>query len=213
MPTLVILGAGGHAKVVADAARLAGWIVAGFVDERRPERIGERFADAHLLSPQVLDNSDAEIAVAVAIGDCGARFAAARRLAARGFLLPAVVHPRAIVAASASIGPGCQLLAGAIINPEAKLGLAVLVNTAATVDHDCVIGDGVHLAPGVHLAGNVSVGDGSLVGIGTVVKPGVRIGRNCTIGAGSVVLHDVPDGATVYGVPARPRPDSRETAG
>ena len=205
MATLVILGAGGHAKVVADAARLSGWTIAGFIDELRPERTGERFAGSEVLDRTVLDRPEPDLGLAFGIGECATRLAAARRMTVLGYPLPVIVHPRSIVASSAEIGPGTQLLAGAIVNPDARLGLAVIVNTGASVDHDCNVGDGVHLAPGVHLAGNVTVGEGTLVGIGTVVKPGVRIGRNCVIGAGSVVLRDVADGAVVYGVPAQLR--------
>ncbi|HVJ68444.1 MAG TPA: acetyltransferase [Caulifigura sp.] len=202
MPSLLILGAGGHAKVVADAARQSGWTIAGFIDELRLERAGEPFAGSVILPASALMGS-ADVAVALGIGDCGARLSNARRLISYGHELPVVIHPRAIVATSAKIGPGSQVLAGAVVNPDAELGAAVIVNTAATVDHDCRIADGVHLAPGVHLAGNVTVGEGTLMGIGSVVKPGVRIGQRCIIGAGSVVIDDLPDAVTAYGVPAR----------
>jgi sugar O-acyltransferase (sialic acid O-acetyltransferase NeuD family) len=95
------------------------------------------------------------------------------------------------------------MAAGAVINPDARLGMGVLVNTAATVDHDCIIEDGVHLAPGVHLAGDVRIGEGTFIGIGTVARQGVRVGRGCVVGAGSVIVRDLPDGSTAYGVPAR----------
>ncbi|QDT53336.1 Putative acetyltransferase EpsM [Caulifigura coniformis] len=200
--SLVICGAGGHAKVVADVARSAGWTVAGFVDDLHPERAGEAFFGSQILDAnQVFQGSMP--AIALGIGDCAARLRRATELLDLGCPAPVLVHPRAIVASSAQVGPGTQVIAGAVLNPDARLGTAVIINTGATVDHDCVIGDGVHLAPGVHLAGNVTVGERTLIGIGSVVKPGIRIGRDCVIGAGSVVVEDLPDGAIAYGVPAR----------
>jgi len=204
LKTLVICGAGGHAKVVADVARCAGWTVAGFLDDLHPDRVGEAF-----FGSQILDSKEVfqglRPAIALGIGDCAARLRRATELLALGCPAPVLAHPQAIVASSVQIGPGTQVIAGAILNPDARLGTAVIINTAATVDHDCVIGDGVHLAPGVHLAGNVTVGERTLIGIGSVVKPGICIGRDCVIGAGSVVVEDLPNGSVAYGVPARVR--------
>jgi len=204
MPSLVICGAGGHAKVVADVARSAGWTVAGFLDDLHPERAGEEFCGARILDPKELLMSGAP-AIALGIGHCATRLRRAKQLLDQGCSAPVLAHPRAIVAQSVVLGHGSQVIAGAVLNPDAKLGMAVIVNTGATVDHDCVIGDGVHLAPGVHLAGNVTVGEGTFIGIGAVAKPGILIGRNCVIGAGSVIIGDIPDGVTAYGVPARVR--------
>lgn len=203
MSSLVICGAGGHSKVVADLARRAGWTVTGFLDELHPERDGEEFFGARILSVTPTLASDSPLAIALGIGGCTARLGRARVFLEQGCSLPILIHPQATIADSVVIGPGTQIVAGAVINPDASLGMAVIVNTGATVDHDCVIEDGVHLAPGVHLAGNVTVGEGTLVGIGSVVRPGVRIGRRCVIGAGSVILRDIPDGSTAFGVPAR----------
>jgi sugar O-acyltransferase (sialic acid O-acetyltransferase NeuD family) len=205
MPSLVICGAGGHAKVVADIARSLGWIVEGFVDELRPERAGEEFCGAMILESNSL-RAGGETAIAIGIGDCAVRLQRARAFLDRGSTAPVLVHPGAVVSSSAVLGPASQVVAGAVINPDARLGTAVIVNTGATVDHDCVIGDGVHLAPGVHLGGNVTVGEGTFIGIGSVAKPGVRIGRRCIIGAGSVIISDIADGVTAYGTPARARP-------
>jgi sugar O-acyltransferase (sialic acid O-acetyltransferase NeuD family) len=178
--------------------------VAGFIDDLHPERAGEVFCGAPVL--QASDDLSAERPViALGIGDCHARLGRLKTLLDLGCTAPVLVHPRAVVAQSATLGPGSQVIAGAVINPEARLGMAVIVNTGATVDHDCLIEDGVHLAPGVHLAGNVTVGEGTFIGIGAVVTPGIRIGRHCTIGAGSVVIRDLPDSATAYGVPANVR--------
>lgn len=203
MRSLLICGAGGHAKVVADLARRAGWSIVGFVDEFHPERLGDEFFGGRVVNFDSGVGAIDQPAVALGIGDCESRLFKAREFEVAGRSLPVLIHPCATVAASVIIGAGSQVVAGAVINPDALLGQAVIVNTGATVDHDCMIEDGVHLAPGVHLAGNVTVGEGTLVGIGAVVKPGVRIGRRCVIGAGSVVLRDIPDGSTAFGFPAR----------
>lgn len=114
------------------------------------------------------------------------------------------VHPRAYVHNSVRIGRGTVVFAGACIQPGTVIGEHVIVNTGATIDHDCRIGNFVHVAPGVHLAGGVMVEEGALLGIGSVVLPGVRIAAWAVVGAGAAVVEDVPPFTTVIGVPARP---------
>ena len=207
MSGLLIVGAGGHGKVVAEAAEAVGqWQRIAFVDRAhtRPGRVMHwpllgGGADPEALSLRRLDYPE----LIVAIGNNARRLAALRALAARGFTLPAVIHPSAAVSPSAKLGGGCAVLAQAAVNAETRLGVGVIVNTGASVDHECDLGDGVHIAPGVRLAGGVRVGGGSWVGIGASVIQQITIGANAMIGAGSVVLDDVPDGVTVAGVPAK----------
>jgi len=119
-------------------------------------------------------------------------------------LLPLIArHPTAFVAESALIGPGCQILAQSAVCVEAVLGRACVINTAASVDHECRLGDGVHIGPGAHLAGLVNVENFATVYTGAVVIPGIRIGEGAVVGAGAVVITDVPPGAVVVGNPAR----------
>jgi len=124
-------------------------------------------------------------------------------LQGKGLTPVTVVHYSAFVAGSAQMGDGCQILAQAAICTHAKLGQVVIVNTGASVDHDCVIGNGVHLAPGARLAGEVTVGDCAFIGMGAIVLPRLHIGEDAIVGAGAVVTKSVPSGATVIGNPAR----------
>ncbi len=207
MTPILIWGASGHARVVADILRLEGrYAVAGFLDDIHPERRGETFCGAQVLGGReqlaVLRKQGVEAAL-IAVGDPGTRLKLAELACARGYRLVTAVHPRAVVAGDAVLGEGTVIVAGAIVNPGCWIGRNVILNTASSIDHDCVVEDGVHVAPGACLAGNVVVGRGAWVGIGAVVVERVRIGAASVIGAGAVVVRDLPEGVVAYGVPAR----------
>lgn len=204
MHPLLIYGAGGHAKVVADALVKAGVTVAGFIDDD-PAATGKRMLGFQVVGTgAMIDAEWPGAGIVPAIGDNRARAALLARLKAGANPLASAIHPAAIFGNGAVIGDGSFLAAGAVVNPDAVLGEGVIVNTLASVDHDCRIGPCVHIAPGARLCGGVSVGAGTLIGTGSVVIPGITIGANAVIGAGSVVIRDVPDGARVAGNPARP---------
>jgi sugar O-acyltransferase (sialic acid O-acetyltransferase NeuD family) len=116
----------------------------------------------------------------------------------------AVVHPRSICSPWATLGPGVQVLAGAIVNAGARIGTNAIVNTGAVIEHDCVIGDHVHVATGAVLAGSVQIGSAAHIGCGATVREGIRIGERAVVGAGAVVVKDVGTAQVVAGVPARP---------
>ena len=204
----VVLGAGGHGRMVLACLRAAGVVrVVGFTDpdealwSKEVGGVPVFGGDDRLpkLAGQGVD------AFAVGLGE-GPN--TRRRLfdVARGVgLAPLrVIHPTALVDETVRLGEGCQVMPRAVINPGATVGTQVLVNTAAVLEHDCVVGDHAHVASGAVLSGGVVVDDGALVGTGATVLAGVRIGAGALVGAGAVVIRDVAPDETVVGVPARP---------
>jgi sugar O-acyltransferase (sialic acid O-acetyltransferase NeuD family) len=199
MTSLLIFGAGGHGRVVADAALLTGQWRRLLASDRDPARCsGELLAGVTLMRPD--EAAAAATAVHVAIGNTAGRQKEVAALAAGR--LASVVHPRASVSDQAQIAPGCFIAAQAIVAPGARLGTAVIVNHGAVVDHDVMVGDFSHIAPLVALGGGVQIGRRVLVGSGASVLPGVRIGDDVVIGAGAVVTRHLPEPGVYAGVPA-----------
>lgn len=201
---ILIIGAGGHGKVVADAILRLGRPVVGFLDDQA-DTMGPT-----ILGLPVLGKSEEWLrmrssGLIVAIGDNESRRRMVEKAEIDGNSPPwtSVIHPGAVVSSSAEIGTGTVIMAGAVINPDTRIGRHAIINTSATVDHDCSIGAYTHIAPGAHLAGGVVVEDHVMIGIGASILPGCRIGSNAIVGAGAVVVGDVPSGVTVVGVPAR----------
>jgi sugar O-acyltransferase (sialic acid O-acetyltransferase NeuD family) len=212
MAALLLLGAGGHARVVAETALATGrFSRIAFLDDRcsgpaqLPDQLGwpviGPFAAA--LDPQVRQQFPAAL---VAIGNAAVRLQWLPRLGAAGYLLPVVIHPTAWMSPSAQIGIGSVVFAQAAIQAQAVIGSGAILNTGCSVDHDAQLGDGVHICPGARLAGEVQVGDRSWIGIGASVTQQILIGADVTVGAGAAVVRDLPDGVTAVGVPARVLP-------
>jgi sugar O-acyltransferase (sialic acid O-acetyltransferase NeuD family) len=207
---LLVVGAGGHAKVVIDAALQSGRHIEGVLDDDTSKH-GRPFYSTTVLGPVAgLERwAGGRAECVVAIGSNARRQHLQGDAAAAGLRAAVIVHPNACMAPTATIGEGTVLFAGAIINADTRIGLGAIVNTGASVDHDCTIGDWVHVAPGVAICGGVRIGEGTLIGVGARVIPGVRIGRGCLVAAGAVVCRDLPDYARVAGVPARPMETKR----
>lgn len=207
MTRVVIIGAGGHATVVADILlrameRGSGQRPVAAVDDN-PALEGTALLGLPVVGPVASLGNIPHDAVIVAVGDNAARAALFRRLRASGAAIVSAVHPAAVLAPDVSLGDGVMICAGVVVNAASAIADNVILNTGSTVDHHNEIGAHAHIAPGVHLGGTVRVGEGALVGIGAAVLPGRRIGTWATIGAGAVVVQDIPDGAVAAGVPAR----------
>lgn len=199
MKKLVIIGAGGHGSVVADAARKSGYKKIVFLDDGKVESC--------LGYPVVGKVADAESYKGedffVAIGNAKVREKVIEDLSQKGLRVVNVVHPTATIAAGVKMGKGVLLVAGSIVNPNATLGDGVIVNTHASVDHDSVVEDYCHIAVGAHLAGNVKLGKYTWLGIGAVVSNGLSVCEDCLIGAGATVVRDIEEKGTYIGTPAR----------
>ena len=201
---IVVVGAGGHAKVVIATIRAAGGDVTVAYDDDEALWGGRVLGVAVEQPPP--KQALAGVPAIVAIGSNKTRQTIARQWPARWVT---AVHPTAVVHPSVSVGPGSVVFAGSVIQPDVVIGAHAIINTAVSVDHDCIVGDFVHLGPGVRLCGGVTVDEGVLVGVGANVAPNVAVGPWSIAGAGSVCVANVAGGTTVVGVPARPRRKDR----
>lgn len=206
MTPIVIVGAGGQARVVAAALRQIGeWKLVGVLDDK-PGSIGEPILDSAVVGTydDLVRLAEQGIRHAFpALGDNTARMRLFRTILASGFDVPVLIHPQAVVDRTATVGRGTFVCAGAIVGVEARIGENCLINTGAIIEHETVVADGVHVAPGCRVGGRVRVGEGVFLGIGSTVKDKISIGSGSTIGAGSVVVRDIPADVVAYGVPAR----------
>jgi sugar O-acyltransferase (sialic acid O-acetyltransferase NeuD family) len=207
MPNILIVGAGGHGRVVLDIVRQAGrFHPLGFldadVDLAGSSIDGVKVLGPLNLLPRLLQQGQALHAV-IAIGDNRARRSCAAKVAAAGIELASAIHPTAVISPNVKIGRNVVIAAGAIVGVETQVGDSVIINTGAIIDHECRIGQGVHICPGAKLAGRVQIDVGAFIGLGAAVIQCRRVGAEAIVGAGAVVIHDVPAGATVVGVPAR----------
>ncbi len=212
--SMIILGAGGHAKVVLSVVQELGINVLCLTDSD-PSKYGDKVLGVEVEGgDEILSNINPDnVDLAIGIGACSGgkdlitplkrRFSIFLDLAKKGFAFPALIHPNAWVANDCSIGQGAQIFAGAIIQPGCSIGDLAIINTKVSIDHDSNIGKAVHLAPGVTCGGSTKVGGNSYIGIGATILNNIRVGQGAVVAAGSLVNSYISDGTKVSGTPAR----------
>ncbi|MDF2529665.1 MAG: acyltransferase [Gammaproteobacteria bacterium] len=208
MNKLIVLGAGGHAKVLLDLLeKLAQFDVIGLA-ECAPARFGQQLLNKTIFDESnILDKYPAgQYELVNGIGSIGpgeARQKIYEFYKSKHYRFPVISHPLAVVSKHAQLAEGVQIMAGVVIQAGTDVGENTVINSSASIDHDCKIGQHVHIAPGVVVSGGVEIGRGCHIGVGAVIIQGVKIGENSLIAAGSVVVKDVPAYSKVMGVPGR----------
>lgn len=204
---VVIIGGGGHAKVVIESLRACGETVAAIVDADPTPRqvLGVPVVGDDLALPGLRAQGLSRLFVA--IGDNRLRQKLGRKAREQGFSLVNAIHPSAVVSPSARLGAGIAVMAGVAINAETRVDDLAILNTGAVVDHDCRLAEACHLGPASALAGGVTVGERAFLGVGARAIPGVSIGADTIVGAGGVVVRDLPDAVLAIGVPAKIKGD------
>ncbi|MCI8729800.1 MAG: acetyltransferase [Lachnospiraceae bacterium] len=199
MKQLTIIGASGHGKVVADIALKSGYDSMVFLDD--DERIQTCGCYQVIGKSSLAERTGND--VFVAIGNATIRQKIHEKLEKIGITVPVLIHPNAVIAEDTVIGEGTIVMAGAVVNPGSTIGKGCIINTCSSVDHDCQIGDYVHISIGAHLAGTVILGKNTWVGAGATISNNIEITSCCMIGAGAVVINDIIEKGTYVGVPAR----------
>lgn len=210
---LVLIGGGGHALVVAEAAVLSGRTISGYLDDSDSATLEGAFEGSTrigTLGDLAKLEALGRFELIIALGDLAARYRMIQSLDAglpKGAKIASIIHPDASVSPSATIEPGVFIGPGAIVHTRASIGAHATINSGAIVEHECVIGANVHVAPGAAIAGRVAIGQSTLVGLGSRILPNLRIGEQSIIGAGAVVVRNAPVRSQLAGVPARGRAD------
>ncbi len=197
MKKLVIIGASGHGKVVADIARNNGYTEIVFLDDNQ-ELIQ---CGGYPVVGKTSEFKEYDCDIIVAIGNAKIRERFQREINPEQ--LPVLIHPNAYVAEHVEIGKGSVVVAGAVINPGTKIGEGCIINTGSSVDHDCVIYDFVHISVGAHVAGTVKIGNRTWIGAGATVINNLNICGDCMVGAGAVVIKNIREAGTYIGVPVK----------
>ncbi|MBR4721004.1 MAG: acetyltransferase [Clostridia bacterium] len=193
MKNVVIIGSGGHGKVVADIVKANGDNIVGFLDD---------FEKSEMTIGRISDYQKCcdDVEFIIAIGDTQDRERISKSMDCRWYT---AIHPTAVVSPNATVGEGTVVAPNAVINSGAVVGKHCIVNTGAIVEHENIIGDFCHISVGTRLGGNVKIGDSAFIGIGAIVKNNINICENCIVGAGAVVVDDLTESGTYIGVPAR----------
>ncbi|WP_417516768.1 acetyltransferase [Minwuia sp.] len=198
MGQIAIIGTGGHGRECIEAARAGGIDVVCLIDENA-SLWGSRVLDVEVARDglNAISRLSGDVDLLVAVGDNAARKRIVADLTGRSFAT--LIHPFSWISPTARIGEGAMIFAGCVVQNGAQVGRHGILNTGATLSHDCATGDFSHVAVGARLAGNVTIGAGALIGAGVAARPGASVGDWATVGAGAVVIDDVPAGATAFG--------------
>ena len=196
---LGIVGASGHGSVIADIAKKVGYESVLFFDDD----VSKNECGGYPVAGTTNQVIGCECDVIVGIGNAEIRERIQKQLERKQKSLVTLVHPCAVIGEGVDIGAGSVVMAGSVINPGCKIGKGCIVNTCASVDHDCILEDYVHVSVGAHLAGTVTVGHGTWIGIGATVSNNVSIPERCMIGAGAVVIKSLEEPGTYVGLPAK----------
>jgi len=194
--SVVVIGSGGHAKVVISTLLHSGFKVSTILDDRE-ERWGETMLGVPIMGPISQITGRENACCIIAIGSNMVRKKLSQDIAISCL---SAIHPFTFVHPSVEIGEGTVICAGAVIQPGVRIGKHVIVNTSSSIDHDCVIGDYVQIAPGVHIGGDVKIEEGVLIDIGSSINRCVYIGQWCTIGAGCTIINDIHDHSSIGGI-------------
>ena len=200
MKKLVIVGASGHGKVIADIAEKNGYTDIVFLDDNSAVKSCGNYMVVGRCN-EAVSYRDSDFIVA--IGNSKIRQKIQSELCNKGLNVVSLIHPSATVASYVEIGEGTVVMAGAVINPFTKIGKGCIVNTCASVDHDCIVSDYAHISVGAHVAGTVTIGEGTWIGAGATVINNTNVCSDCMIGAGAVVVKNIEKSGIYIGVPAK----------
>lgn len=198
---IIIIGASGHGKVLADIAKLNGYKEILFLDDDSSKKINGKYRVIGTIKDS--EPYIQEYDFIVGIGDNLIRKRITNELIKTGVILTTLVHPSAVIDETVILGNGTVIMANAVINADSIIGNSCIINTASSIDHDCVIKDYVHISPGVHIAGTVNIGEESWLGIGATIINNIKISSKCIIGAGGLVIKDIEDKGSYVGIPVR----------
>ena len=209
MKSLIILGAGGHGKVVAETALATKkYQKISFLDDKfSKDNFSKDFLEINIIGDlsfsEELKKKNSFTHAIVAIGNSKIRLQWINKLKELNYIIPSILHPTAWISPSSNIHEGTVVFAQAAIQSNAIIGKGSIINTSSSVDHDCIIHEGVHICPGARLAGDVQVGEKSIIGIGSSINEGIIIGKNVIVGAGAAVISNLDDNVIAKGVPAK----------
>lgn len=208
MDRIILIGGGGHARVLINLIKTTGqYEIAGILDSLL--EVGTSVSGISVLGndsllPQLYDKGIKNACIAVgSVKDNSKRKMLYEKAKKLGFFLPALLHPKAIKSEESNIAEGVQIMAGGVIQTNTFIDENTIINTGAVIEHDCVIGKHIHISPGAIISGGCKIYDGAFIGTGATIIQGCKIGRDSIVAAGAVVIGDVPDGKTVMGIPAK----------